>query len=113
LADGHDLLAGDTEFRYSSKDLLANGGCGLVLGKNIWVLKRVVYTTTKYLVSSNTEDIPTETYQDNVLVGAGWFLVLFLYTQGEALGLTLEWLKEKSYGELESCTNRRPSLQTC
>ncbi len=35
LADGYNLLASNAQLRHSSKDLLADSRCGLVLGENV------------------------------------------------------------------------------
>lgn len=45
LADLYDLLASYTELGDSLQDPVGNGTSILVLGKSIWVVKRVIYIT--------------------------------------------------------------------
>lgn len=45
LADVYDLLASYTELGDGLEDPVRNGSSILVLGKSIWVVKRVIYTT--------------------------------------------------------------------
>ena len=43
LADGDDLLAGDTELGNLGEDLLGDLGGGLVLGEGVRVVEGVIY----------------------------------------------------------------------